>query len=86
MILKIIICTSIIFNFSTSEDYYTFSLLVRHFVDEKASFARGRVLGHTGLPLYESSFESQAVMPCHLPLSYLLVFYTFVPPKAQKFY
>ena len=32
------------------------SSLVWHFADEKATFARGRVLGHTGLPLYKSSF------------------------------
>ena len=32
------------------------SSLVWHFADEKATFSRGRVLGHTGLPLYKSSF------------------------------
>ena len=32
------------------------SSLVWQFADEKATFARGRVLGHTGLPLYKSSF------------------------------
>ena len=46
----------IILKFPASEDYFMSSSLVWHFVDEKATFARGRVLGHTGLPLYESSF------------------------------
>ena len=32
------------------------SSLVWHFAGEKATFARGQVFGHTGLPLYESSF------------------------------
>ena len=31
--------------------------LVWHFADEKATFARGRVLGHIGLPLNKSSFD-----------------------------
>ena len=31
--------------------------LVWHFADEKATFARGWVLGHTGLSLYKSSFD-----------------------------
>ena len=47
---------SIILKFPASEDYYMSSLLVWNFADEKATFARGRVLGHTGLPLYKSSF------------------------------
>ena len=41
----------IILRFPTSEDYYMSSSLVRHFADEKATFARGRILGHTGLPV-----------------------------------
>ena len=40
---------SIILRFPTYEDYYMLSSLVWHFADEKATFAKGRVLG---LPLY----------------------------------
>ena len=45
-------------KFPTSEDYFMSSSLVLQFADETVTFAKGRVLGHTGLPLYESSFET----------------------------
>ena len=49
-------------RFPIKEDYYMSSSLVRHFADEKATFARGWDLGDTGLPLYKSSFGSYIIL------------------------